>query len=39
MQFVDLGVQQARMKDTLRTRLDAVLAGNHYILGPEVAEL
>lgn len=39
MQFVDLGVQQARMKDALRARLDAVLAGNHYILGPEVAEL
>ena len=27
------------MKDCLRARLDAVLAGNHYILGPEVAEL
>lgn len=39
MQFVDLAAQQARMKNTLRARLDAVLVGNHYILGPEVAEL
>lgn len=39
MQFVDLAAQQARMKNTLRARLEAVLTGNHYILGPEVAEL
>lgn len=39
MQFVDLAAQQARMNTSLHTRLNAVLAGNHYILGPEVEEL
>jgi UDP-2-acetamido-2-deoxy-ribo-hexuluronate aminotransferase len=37
--FLDLPAQQARIKDDLRRRLDAVLAHCQFILGPEVAEL
>jgi UDP-2-acetamido-2-deoxy-ribo-hexuluronate aminotransferase len=37
--FLDLRAQQARIKDDLRRRLDAVLAHCQFILGPEVAEL
>src|SRR5271165_2828532 len=37
--FLDLPAQQARIKDDLRRRLDAVLEHCQFILGPEVAEL
>lgn len=39
MQFVDLAAQQARIKDRLDARIQAVLAHGRYIMGPEVAEL
>lgn len=39
MQFIDLAAQQARIKDKIDTRIQAVLAHGHYILGPEVSEL
>jgi UDP-2-acetamido-2-deoxy-ribo-hexuluronate aminotransferase len=37
--FLDLPRQQARIKEDLRRRLDAVLAHCQFILGPEVEEL
>jgi dTDP-4-amino-4,6-dideoxygalactose transaminase len=37
--FLDLPAQQARIRDELRRRLDAVLVHCQFILGPEVAEL
>ena len=37
--FLDLKAQQARLADTLRPRLDAVLAHCQFVMGPEVAEL
>src|ERR1700723_830343 len=37
--FLDLPAQQARIKDELRRRIDAVLAHCQFVLGPEVAEL
>src|ERR1700723_1181001 len=37
--FLDLPAQQARIRDDLRRRLDAVLTHCQFILGPEVAEL
>ncbi len=37
--FLDLKAQQARIADSLRPRLEAVLAHCQFILGPEVAEL
>jgi dTDP-4-amino-4,6-dideoxygalactose transaminase len=37
--FLDLRAQQARIRDDLRRRLDAVLDHCQFILGPEVAEL
>ena len=37
--FLDLRAQQARIKDDLRRRLDAVLDHCQFVLGPEVAEL
>lgn len=39
MQFIDLGAQQARIKDRIDARLQAVLAHGGYIMGPEVKEL
>jgi dTDP-4-amino-4,6-dideoxygalactose transaminase len=39
MQFIDLAAQQARIKDRIDARIQAVLAHGGYILGPEVAEL
>ena len=39
MDFVDLGTQQARIKDRLDAGIARVLAHGRYILGPEVAEL
>ena len=37
--FIDLKTQQEKIKDTLDTRIAAVLAHGKYILGPEVREL
>ena len=37
--FIDLGAQQARIKDKIDARLARVLAHGQYILGPEVGEL
>lgn len=37
--FIDLKTQQEKIKDTLDTRIAAVLAHGKYILGPEVTEL
>lgn len=39
MDFIDLKTQQKRIGDSLRKRIDAVLAHGRYILGPEVEEL
>ncbi|WP_420860552.1 DegT/DnrJ/EryC1/StrS family aminotransferase [Algirhabdus cladophorae] len=39
MQFIDLAAQQARLKDKIDARIQAVLSHGKYILGPEVAEL
>ncbi len=37
--FLDLAGQQARMAESLRKRIEAVLCHCQFILGPEVAEL
>lgn len=39
MQFIDLAVQQARIKDKIDAGIQTVLAHGKYILGPEVDEL
>ncbi len=39
MQFIDLGAQQARIKEKIDVGIQKVLAHGQYILGPEVAEL
>lgn len=39
IEFIDLKAQQARIKDRLDARIQAVLAGGAYIMGPEVREL
>lgn len=39
MQFIDLGAQQARIKDKIDSGIQKVLEHGQYILGPEVAEL
>ncbi len=39
MQFIDLAVQQTRIKEQLDTAIQKVLEHGHYILGPEVVEL
>lgn len=39
MQFIDLGAQQARIKEKIDAGIQKVLAHGQYILGPEVAEL
>ncbi|KAA6405171.1 DegT/DnrJ/EryC1/StrS family aminotransferase [Candidatus Tokpelaia sp.] len=38
MQFIDLGAQRARIEDKINHAVAKVVAGGHYILGPEVAE-
>jgi len=37
--FIDLAAQQAKIKDKIDARVQAVLAHGKYILGPEVKEL
>lgn len=37
--FIDLSVQQKRLKDKLKLRIDNVLSHGKYIMGPEVSEL
>ena len=39
MEFVDLGAQQRRIEEPLRSGIDAVLEHGRYINGPEVADL
>lgn len=39
MQFIDLGAQQARIKDKIGLGIQNVLSHGQYILGPEVEEL
>src|SRR5690625_2399377 len=39
IQFVDLGAQQARIKDEIDAGIQRVLAHGKYILGPEIDEL
>ncbi|NLD07960.1 MAG: DegT/DnrJ/EryC1/StrS family aminotransferase [Xanthomonadaceae bacterium] len=39
MQFIDLGAQQARIKDKIEAGIARVLSHGKYILGPEVIEL
>lgn len=39
MEFIDLKAQQARIKDKIDMRIEAVLEHGKYILGPEVTEL
>lgn len=39
MEFIDLKAQQARIKDKLDVRIQAVLAHGNYIMGPEVRGL
>lgn len=38
MQFIDLAVQQARIKDRIDARIQVVLSHGDYIMGPEVVE-
>jgi dTDP-4-amino-4,6-dideoxygalactose transaminase len=38
MQFIDLKAQFERLEPQIRRRIDEVLSGGHFILGPEVAE-
>lgn len=38
MQFIDLAAQQARIKDNIDARIQAVLAHGAFIMGPEVRE-
>ncbi len=38
MEFIDLGAQQARIKDKVEARIKKVLEHGRYILGPEVTE-
>lgn len=38
MAFIDLAAQQQRIGDRIRARIEAVLTGGQYIMGPEVAE-
>jgi len=37
--FIDLATQRARIRDGLQSRVNAILDGGRYILGPEVQEL
>jgi UDP-2-acetamido-2-deoxy-ribo-hexuluronate aminotransferase len=39
MKFIDLSVQQTRIKDKIESGIQNVLEHGQYILGPEVAEL
>ncbi|VEB24925.1 DegT/DnrJ/EryC1/StrS family aminotransferase [Avibacterium volantium] len=39
MQFIDLAVQQKRIKDKIDSNIQKVLSHGQYILGPEVIEL
>ncbi len=39
MKFIDLGAQQARIKDKIDANIAKVLAHGQYIMGPEVSEL
>lgn len=39
MQFIDLGAQQAHIKDKIDANIAKVLAHGRYILGPEVVDL
>lgn len=39
MQFIDLGAQYKRIEEDVRRRMDAVLAGQRFIMGAEVREL
>lgn len=39
MKFIDLGAQQAQIKERVDARIQSVLAGGAYIMGPEVKEL
>lgn len=39
IEFIDLAAQQARIKDKLDARIQAVLGHGKYIMGPEVTEL
>lgn len=39
MQFIDLAVQQKRIRRQLEERIKTVLDHGHYILGPEIGEL
>jgi len=39
MQFIDLKVQQARIKDAIDINIQRVLSHGQYIMGPEVCEL
>ena len=38
MQFIDLAVQQERIKDKIDARIQKVLSDGKYIMGPEVQE-
>ena len=39
MQFIDLKTQQARIRDDIEQRINAILDHGQYILGPEVKEM
>lgn len=39
MQFIDLGVQQLRIRKDIESRMAAVLDHGKYIMGPEIKEL
>ena len=37
--FIDLKVQQSRIRDKIELAINKVLDHGHYIMGPEVSEL
>lgn len=39
MQFIDLKTQYERIEEDVKNRVNNVLASQHYIMGPEVAEV
>ncbi len=39
MEFIDLGAQMSRIRPQLDARIQQVLTGRNFIMGPEVAEL
>ena len=39
MQFIDLAIQQKRIREKIETNINAVLDHGQYIMGPEIKAL